>query len=241
MPVVLAHNAYGKSRVRLTKVPAPRRPARPDRMVGRRPARRRLRGRLHRRRQPPGRRHRHDEEHRLRPGRATTARPARRRSPSSSAGTSSIRTRRSSRRRCPSASSRGSGSRSAAGRTRTPSSAAGRSGGPAPPRPTGHGKTHRGRHRRLDAGLKTADSAFRDFHRDAYTTLPDADDRIFATEPDGRWRYADARPIGTRAMPRSGPALLETFAGHQSWGYSTRCTRWARRHWRRCRRSRRSR
>ena len=37
--------------------------------------------------------------------------------------------------------------------------------------------------------LKTTDSAFRDFHRDEYRTLPDADDRLFATSLTGEWRY----------------------------------------------------
>ena len=38
--------------------------------------------------------------------------------------------------------------------------------------------------------LKTTDSAFRDFHRDQYRTLPDADDRIFATSLTADWSYA---------------------------------------------------
>jgi urate oxidase len=37
--------------------------------------------------------------------------------------------------------------------------------------------------------LKTTDSAFRDFVRDEYTTLPDVDDRIFATTVNAVWTY----------------------------------------------------
>jgi urate oxidase len=65
--------------------------------------------------------------------------------------------------------------------------------------------------------LKTADSAFRDFHRDQFRTLPDADDRIFATSLTAEWRYAnDADWDGVYAAIRQ--ALLETFAGHKSLG-----------------------
>jgi urate oxidase len=65
--------------------------------------------------------------------------------------------------------------------------------------------------------LKTADSAFRDFHRDAYTMLPDTDDRIFATSLTADWQYADATgwDADHAAVRR---ALLETFAGHPSLG-----------------------
>jgi urate oxidase len=37
--------------------------------------------------------------------------------------------------------------------------------------------------------LKTTDSAFRDFVRDEFTTLPDTDDRIFATTVNAVWTY----------------------------------------------------
>jgi urate oxidase len=65
--------------------------------------------------------------------------------------------------------------------------------------------------------LKTTDSSWRDFHRDAYRTLPDADDRIFATSVTAVWKYAatiDWNPA--HAAVRA--ALLETFAGHKSLG-----------------------
>ena len=66
MAVVPAHNSYGKSAVRLTKVV--RNGSRPRAVRDRRrhPARRRLRGRVSRRRQPQRRRDRHDQEHRVR-------------------------------------------------------------------------------------------------------------------------------------------------------------------------------
>ncbi|HEY1375840.1 MAG TPA: urate oxidase [Gemmataceae bacterium] len=77
--------------------------------------------------------------------------------------------------------------------------------------------------RRIVAGLadlmllKTADSAFRDFHRDAYTTLPDTDDRIFATSLTADWRYADITDWDAdHATVRR--TLLETFAAHPSLG-----------------------
>lgn len=65
--------------------------------------------------------------------------------------------------------------------------------------------------------LKTTDSAWRDFHRDQYRTLPDADDRIFATSVTAEWSYVretdwDAAHTDVRK------ALLETFATHKSLG-----------------------
>jgi urate oxidase len=65
--------------------------------------------------------------------------------------------------------------------------------------------------------LKTTDSAWRDFHRDQYRTLPDAADRIFATSVTAEWTYAaptdwDAAHAGVRRV------LLETFATHKSLG-----------------------
>ncbi|HWM73476.1 MAG TPA: urate oxidase [Nocardioides sp.] len=42
--------------------------------------------------------------------------------------------------------------------------------------------------------LKSTDSEFKDFLRDDYTTLPDADDRILATSLTARWRHAHDTP-----------------------------------------------
>jgi urate oxidase len=65
--------------------------------------------------------------------------------------------------------------------------------------------------------LKTTDSAFRDFHRDQFRTLPDADDRIFATSLTTEWRYSgDAEWDAAYATVRN--TLLETFATHKSLG-----------------------
>jgi urate oxidase len=67
--------------------------------------------------------------------------------------------------------------------------------------------------------LKSARSAFADFHRDRFATLPDTDDRLFATAVRASWRlapetveHADWRAL--RAAVRS--ILIETFAGHDS-------------------------
>ena len=47
--------------------------------------------------------------------------------------------------------------------------------------------------------LKTTGSAFADFPRDEYTTLPSKEDRLLFTHIDIRWRYADA---ATAVEPR---------------------------------------
>jgi urate oxidase len=65
--------------------------------------------------------------------------------------------------------------------------------------------------------LKTTDSAFRGFDRDEFTTLPDTDDRIFATSLTAEWRYvADADWDVDYSNIRW--ALLATFADHTSLG-----------------------
>jgi urate oxidase len=66
--------------------------------------------------------------------------------------------------------------------------------------------------------LKTTDSAFRGFHRDAYTTLPDATDRIMATELTAEWLYADGAADWDECFAAVRRALVETFAGHVSEG-----------------------
>lgn len=67
--------------------------------------------------------------------------------------------------------------------------------------------------------LKSARSGFVDFVRDRYTTLPDVDDRLFATSVRARWRLADAAagavdPRTLRAAVRQ--VLVEAFARHDS-------------------------
>lgn len=68
--------------------------------------------------------------------------------------------------------------------------------------------------------LKTTDSAWRDFHADEFRTLPDADDRILATSLTAAWTYT--RPAGPAdwdgvfAAVRG--AVVAMFAGHKSLG-----------------------
>ena len=63
--------------------------------------------------------------------------------------------------------------------------------------------------------LKTTDSAFAGFPRDAYTTLPETRDRILATSVTATWRYRpQTSDFAARERVRS--ALLETFASHVS-------------------------
>ncbi|CAN5643649.1 urate oxidase [soil metagenome] len=65
--------------------------------------------------------------------------------------------------------------------------------------------------------LKTTDSAWRDFHRDSYRTLPDADDRILATSVTAEWTYAvvvDWNAVHAEVRQ----TMIETFANHKSLG-----------------------
>lgn len=74
----------------------------------------------------------------------------------------------------------------------------------------------------VDAGvadlviLKSADSAFAGFPRDAYTTLPETEDRIFATSLTATWRYRDLDVSFDTAWRAVRQTLLETFAEHRS-------------------------
>ena len=69
--------------------------------------------------------------------------------------------------------------------------------------------------------MKTAGSAFAGFPRDRYTTLPETDDRIMATQVSGRWRY-DAAAVTEpgfdhdRSFAAVRDTLLEVFAEHDS-------------------------
>ena len=63
--------------------------------------------------------------------------------------------------------------------------------------------------------LKTAESAFSGFPRDAFTTLPDTDDRLLATSITASWTYREGTTdFGVRDRIRA--ALLGTFAAHRS-------------------------
>jgi urate oxidase len=65
--------------------------------------------------------------------------------------------------------------------------------------------------------LKTTGSGFAGFLRDAYTTLPETTDRIFATEVQARWIYKDGATVDWDPAHRSvRTALLECFAVHES-------------------------
>jgi urate oxidase len=64
--------------------------------------------------------------------------------------------------------------------------------------------------------LKTTESAFKDFLHDPYTTLPDTDDRIFATTVRATWRYNSSKSDWNAAFDSIRHALMVTFAGHMS-------------------------
>ena len=64
--------------------------------------------------------------------------------------------------------------------------------------------------------LKSAHSAFAGFPRDEYTTLPETQDRIFATSLTARWRYRDLDVSFDTAWRAVHKTLLETFAEHHS-------------------------
>lgn len=64
--------------------------------------------------------------------------------------------------------------------------------------------------------LKTTGSQFRDFLRDDYTTLPDADDRLLATSLRAHWRYETVVVDWTAAYDAIHACLLEVFAGTHS-------------------------
>jgi urate oxidase len=66
--------------------------------------------------------------------------------------------------------------------------------------------------------LKTAHSSFRDFHRDPLTTLPDTDDRIFASHLTAKWTYAPGDIDWNVAHAQIRQLLLESFANHRSLG-----------------------
>jgi urate oxidase len=63
--------------------------------------------------------------------------------------------------------------------------------------------------------LKTTDSGFAGFPRDAHTTLPETEERILATSVTAVWTYRQgATDFAARERVRA--ALVETFAAHQS-------------------------
>jgi urate oxidase len=74
----------------------------------------------------------------------------------------------------------------------------------------------------IDAGvrdltiLKTAQSAFAGFLRDAYTTLADTRDRLLATCLTAAWRYREGVTDFDPCWQAVRQTLLETFAAHES-------------------------
>ncbi|MEI7683752.1 MAG: urate oxidase [Planctomycetota bacterium] len=66
--------------------------------------------------------------------------------------------------------------------------------------------------------LKTTDSGFADFYRDRFATLPDTDDRIFATIVAADWTYREASASWDECHRTIRQALLNVFATHKSLG-----------------------
>lgn len=64
--------------------------------------------------------------------------------------------------------------------------------------------------------LKTTRSGFAGFIKDEYTTLPETNDRIFATAIKGTWRYGDPNAATEDAFRSIRRRIIEVFAGHDS-------------------------
>jgi urate oxidase len=64
--------------------------------------------------------------------------------------------------------------------------------------------------------LKTTKSSFTGFPRDAYTTLPEAADRLMATSVSARWRYLSPDLDHDAVFAAVRTTLLEVFAEHES-------------------------
>ena len=64
--------------------------------------------------------------------------------------------------------------------------------------------------------MNTTDSEFWGYVKDEYTTLPEAHDRILATEVAAQWRHAGADADWESAYPAARSALLAAFAGTYS-------------------------
>ena len=66
--------------------------------------------------------------------------------------------------------------------------------------------------------LKTADSGFAGFVRDRYTTLPETTDRLFATMVTAAWLYTSASADWDASHRLIRGTLLDVFATHKSLG-----------------------
>ena len=70
--------------------------------------------------------------------------------------------------------------------------------------------------------LKTGDSAFKGYVRDAHTTLQETDDRVMATEVSARWRWSESDPARLEGTDWAGShrrameTLLSVYADHYS-------------------------
>ncbi|MGA2097712.1 MAG: factor-independent urate hydroxylase [Candidatus Acidiferrum sp.] len=64
--------------------------------------------------------------------------------------------------------------------------------------------------------MKTANSAFAGFLRDSLTTLPEANDRLFATSVRARWNYSSPHLPFPALRSRIRQLLLSAFAEHAS-------------------------
>jgi urate oxidase len=64
--------------------------------------------------------------------------------------------------------------------------------------------------------LKTSHSGFSGFKRDAWTTLPETDDRLFGTEATIVWKYAKRLDDYAATRTKLMETLLTTFANHES-------------------------
>ena len=64
--------------------------------------------------------------------------------------------------------------------------------------------------------MKTANSGFEGFLRDAHTTLPETADRLFGTALRAEWRYQPGQLPFKDLAARTRSLLLKTFANHDS-------------------------
>jgi urate oxidase len=64
--------------------------------------------------------------------------------------------------------------------------------------------------------LKTTRSSFFGYVKDRFTTLPETNDRIFATIVSARWKYEREPADFDAAFAAARTAMLRTFAGHDS-------------------------
>ncbi len=64
--------------------------------------------------------------------------------------------------------------------------------------------------------LKTTDSGFSDFLKDRFTTLKETDDRILATDLRATWRYKSQNVMFESCRQTVRKAIVETFAEHHS-------------------------